>query len=84
MAETRRGVIINADASQCYRDLRILSARPSPAETARAPHRLVLGMPTEGVVSGGHIRYHAHQHGVTIHDSLEATVAAAVAATLLG
>lgn len=40
MAETRRGVIINADASQCYRDLSILSARPSPAETARAPHRL--------------------------------------------
>lgn len=40
MAETRRGVIINADASQCYRDLCVLSARPSPAETARAPHRL--------------------------------------------
>lgn len=40
MAETRRGVIINADASQCYRDLSVLSARPSPAETARAPHRL--------------------------------------------
>ncbi len=40
MAETRRGVIINADASQCYRDLSILSARPSPAETARAPHQL--------------------------------------------
>ncbi|WBX83651.1 tRNA (adenosine(37)-N6)-dimethylallyltransferase MiaA [Sphingosinicella microcystinivorans] len=40
MAETRRGVIINADASQCYCDLSVLSARPSPAETARAPHRL--------------------------------------------
>lgn len=40
MAETRRGVIINADASQCYRDLSVLSARPSSAETARAPHRL--------------------------------------------
>jgi tRNA dimethylallyltransferase len=40
MAETRRGVIINADASQCYRDLHVLSARPSPEETARAPHRL--------------------------------------------
>lgn len=40
MAETRRGVIINADASQCYRDLRVLSARPSAEETARAPHCL--------------------------------------------
>lgn len=32
--------IINADASQVYRDLRILSARPSAAEEARVPHRL--------------------------------------------
>ena len=32
--------IINADASQVYRDLRILSARPSPEEERRAPHRL--------------------------------------------
>lgn len=34
------GTIVNADASQVYRDLRILSARPSPEEEARAPHRL--------------------------------------------
>ncbi len=40
MAETRRGVIINADASQCYADLSILSARPSDEDQARAPHRL--------------------------------------------
>jgi tRNA dimethylallyltransferase len=32
--------IINADASQVYRDLRILSARPTEAEEAEAPHRL--------------------------------------------
>ncbi len=32
--------IINADASQVYRDLRILSARPSAEEEAQAPHRL--------------------------------------------
>jgi tRNA dimethylallyltransferase len=32
--------IINADASQVYRDLRIVSARPSPAEELKAPHRL--------------------------------------------
>lgn len=34
------GVIINADASQLYRDLAIVSARPTAAEEAMAPHRL--------------------------------------------
>ncbi len=32
--------IINADASQVYRDLRIVSARPSPEDEKQAPHRL--------------------------------------------
>ncbi len=32
--------IINADASQVYRDLRIVSARPSLEEEAQAPHKL--------------------------------------------
>lgn len=35
-----RGVVINADASQVYADLRILSARPSDEEMAGIPHRL--------------------------------------------
>jgi tRNA dimethylallyltransferase len=34
------GTIINADALQTYRDLRILSARPDDMALARAPHRL--------------------------------------------
>ena len=34
------GTVINADALQVYRDLRILSARPDAAADARAPHRL--------------------------------------------
>ena len=34
------GTIINADALQTYRDLRILSARPDDKALARAPHRL--------------------------------------------
>ena len=34
------GVIINADSQQVYRDLAILTARPSAVETARVPHRL--------------------------------------------
>lgn len=40
LAEAHDGVLINADASQVYADLSILSARPSTAEMARAPHRL--------------------------------------------
>jgi tRNA dimethylallyltransferase len=40
LAEIANGVVINADASQVYADLRILSARPDDDEMARAPHRL--------------------------------------------
>lgn len=40
LAEKTGGVVINADASQVYRDLRLLSARPLAEEEARAPHRL--------------------------------------------
>ncbi len=40
LACERDGVIINADSMQVYRELRILSARPSPDEEGRAPHRL--------------------------------------------
>ncbi|MGN6268720.1 MAG: tRNA (adenosine(37)-N6)-dimethylallyltransferase MiaA [Sphingomonas sp.] len=40
LAERHRGTVINADSAQVYRDLRVLSARPSPEEEARAPHRL--------------------------------------------
>ena len=40
LAERFGGTIINADSAQVYRDLRIVTARPSPEEEARAPHRL--------------------------------------------
>lgn len=33
-------MVINADSAQVYRDLRVLSARPSAEEEAQAPHRL--------------------------------------------
>jgi tRNA dimethylallyltransferase len=34
------GIVINTDSMQVYRDLRVLTARPTPQEEARAPHRL--------------------------------------------
>lgn len=40
VAEALDGVIVNADSVQVYRELRVLSARPSPADEARVPHRL--------------------------------------------
>ena len=40
LARRRNGVVINADSAQVYRDLRIVSARPSTEEEVRAPHRL--------------------------------------------
>jgi tRNA dimethylallyltransferase len=40
LAEKRGGMIINADSMQVYRDLRIITARPTSEEEARAPHRL--------------------------------------------
>jgi tRNA dimethylallyltransferase len=40
LAEKIGGVIVNTDSMQVYRDLRIITARPTPAEEARVPHRL--------------------------------------------
>jgi tRNA dimethylallyltransferase len=40
LAERHGGVVINTDSMQVYRDLRIITARPTPDEEARAPHRL--------------------------------------------
>jgi len=40
LAKRRGGVIINADSMQVYRDLRILTARPTPEEEGSVPHFL--------------------------------------------
>src|SRR5436309_6204558 len=40
LAQEIGGTIINADSMQVYRDLRIITARPTFAEEARVPHRL--------------------------------------------
>ncbi len=47
LAQQHDGVIINADSMQVYRELHILSARPTLQEEAEVPHRLY------GHVSGG-------------------------------
>lgn len=40
LAEAVGGTVINADSQQLYRELRLLTARPSAQEEARTPHRL--------------------------------------------
>src|SRR5215470_842448 len=46
LAERLGGTVINADSMQVYRELRILTARPSADDEARVPHALY------GCVSG--------------------------------
>ena len=62
VAERRGGVIINADSMQVYRELRVLTARPSAEDEARAPHRLY------GFRSGAD----AYSAGQWLHDAAEA------------
>jgi tRNA dimethylallyltransferase len=45
LARERDGVIVNADSMQVYRELRILTARPSPEDEAGAPHMLYGAIP---------------------------------------
>lgn len=40
LASMGGAVIVNADSMQVYRELRVLTARPSTEDEARAPHRL--------------------------------------------
>ena len=40
LARRLDGVVINADSMQVYRELRVLTARPTPEEEASVPHRL--------------------------------------------
>ena len=54
LAETTGGVVINTDSMQVYRDLRIITARPTPDEEARVPHRLYGHVDAAVNCSAGH------------------------------
>jgi len=47
LAERIGGAIVNADSMQQYRDLRIITARPTLADHRRAPHYLYGHLPAE-------------------------------------
>jgi tRNA dimethylallyltransferase len=40
LAQETSGVVVNADSMQVYRDLRVITARPTSDEEAAVPHRL--------------------------------------------
>lgn len=54
LAEDAGGVIVNADASQVYDCWRIITARPSAEEEARAPHALYGHISASADYSAGH------------------------------
>jgi tRNA dimethylallyltransferase len=54
LAERHGGIVINADSMQVYRDLRIITARPTPADEARVPHRLFGHVDAAATYSVGH------------------------------
>jgi tRNA dimethylallyltransferase len=54
LAERHGGTIINADSMQVYRDLRIITARPTSADEARVPHRLYGHVDAAATYSVGH------------------------------
>ena len=64
LARRLDGVVINADSMQVYRDLRVLTARPSLQEEILAPHRLF------GHVDGA-VNYSVGRYLVDAADVLE-------------
>jgi tRNA dimethylallyltransferase len=53
LAQRIGGVIVNADSMQVYREPRILTARPSDADMAKAPHLLYGHVPAREAYSTG-------------------------------
>ncbi|THD36785.1 MAG: tRNA (adenosine(37)-N6)-dimethylallyltransferase MiaA [Sphingomonas sp.] len=78
LAEEHGGTIINADSAQVYRDLRIVTARPSAAEEARAPHRLF------GHVDAADTGYSAARWASEAREAIDAAVAAGSLPILVG
>jgi tRNA dimethylallyltransferase len=77
LAERLGGVVINADSMQVYRELRILTARPTPKDEARAPHALY------GFVSGAQA-YSAGRYAADAAAAIAAARAAGRVAIFVG
>jgi tRNA dimethylallyltransferase len=69
LAERWQGTVINADSMQVYRELAVLTARPSAADMLHAPHRLY------GTISAAE----AHSVGDWLDDAARAVAEASCA-----
>jgi tRNA dimethylallyltransferase len=78
LAEKHGGTVINADSAQVYRDLRIVTARPSAEEESRAPHRLF------GHVDAADTGYSAARWASEAREAIDAAVAAGSLPILAG
>ncbi len=78
LAEQHDGTIINADSAQVYRDFWIVTARPSPEEEARAPHRLF------GHVDAADTRYSAARWAAEARVEIDRAAAAGSLPILVG
>ena len=78
LAKATGGTIINADSAQVYRDLSILTARPSRTEEAQAPHRLF------GHVDAADTGYSAARWAAEARAAIEDSVAAGSLPILVG
>jgi tRNA dimethylallyltransferase len=77
LAERLGGVVINADSMQVYRELSILTARPTAEDEARAPHALY------GFVSGREA-YSAGRYAADAARAIEAAHAAGRVPVVVG
>ncbi len=77
LAERLSGVVINADSMQVYRELRLLTARPTAEDEARAPHALY------GFVSGAEA-YSAGRYAADAAQAIEEVRAAGRRPVIVG
>lgn len=68
LARRLTGTVVNFDSMQVYAELRILTARPTPAEEAMVPHRLFGTMPADIACSAALYRARA----LPVLDAVEA------------
>ncbi|QGM99173.1 tRNA (adenosine(37)-N6)-dimethylallyltransferase MiaA [Methylocystis parvus] len=77
LAKRIGGAVVNADSMQVYRDLRIITARPTPQEEAEAPHLLF------GHVDAG-VNYSVGRYLADLATTLDELDAKGVTAVLTG
>ena len=77
LAERLGGCVINADSMQVYRELRILSARPTEAEMGEVPYRLYGHVP-------GSDAYSAARYALEARAAIEAASAAGQVPIVVG